>query len=280
MAVEFKTEHTRSSEYLFLPQDIKIRAEFNGRFKPVSDEEIDERVASFLALGQLQPCLIGNDGGKPFLITGHCRWRAALRINKEKLTEKPFKLRCVYFRGDDRKAYMATLAENRERTPTDDIDDAHGIARLINTFNMSEEEVAAEWHKDVKWVKDRLTLLNLSDSATEAFRGGRIKLSNAALLSKLEREAQDQRVKTAGEGKLTAAVIKGVEVSQNGHAKQKLLTSRVLIDFWKPMAEPPKETAKPVEIKLAKLAALQVALIEGGDKDEIYSDIRALLKGE
>ena len=127
MAVDFKTEHTRTSEYLFLPSDIKINPELNGRHEL---PDIEWLIGSMVSSGQLQPVLIGNDGGTPILYAGHSRWRAALEINKRKLTLAPFKLRCVYFKGSETDAFLATIRENRDRNATTAIDDAHNIAKL------------------------------------------------------------------------------------------------------------------------------------------------------
>jgi ParB-like chromosome segregation protein Spo0J len=205
VAVEFKVEHSRSSEYMFAPENIKIKAELNGRHEL---PEIGWLVDSMVASGQLQPVLIGNDGGTPILYAGHSRWRAALEINKRKLTPVPFKLRCVYFKGSEHQAFMATVRENRDRNQTTAIDDAFNIAKL-ERYGMSLEDIAANvYHEDEKWVKERLALIELCDEGARALVNQSIKPNAAVALAKLSKDLQREALKS-GE-KLTPATIKRI----------------------------------------------------------------------
>ena len=207
MAVEFKVEHSRSSEYMFAPESIKIKAELNGRHELPN---IDWLVDSMVASGQLQPVLIGNDGGTPILYAGHSRWRAALEINKRKLTPVPFKLRCVYFKGSEHQAFMATVRENRDRNQTTAIDDAFNIAKL-ERYGMSLDDIAANvYHEDVSWVKNRLTLIELCEEGAKALVNQSIKPNAAVALAKLSKEAQ--RTALASGQNLTVAAIKRAAV--------------------------------------------------------------------
>ena len=264
MAVDFKAEHSRSSEYLFPPEEIEVKPEFNGRFNL---PEIDTLIESFLSVGQLQPVLIGNDGGRPVLYAGHRRWRAALEINKRKLGAKPFKLRCVYFRGDEKTAFLATISENHERKQTDEIDDAHNIAKLEQVYAMSHQEIASVYREDLAWVQKRLALLDLTSEAAEALRGGRMKLTAAVAIAKLSKTAQRERIKAAGDGKITAATVK--ELSNGTCPKPR--KPRELREFWKPYSE------QKTEDKLTRFASAQLAFMDGGDPEEFFATVRDLL---
>lgn len=204
MAVEFKVDHTRTSEYLFLPSDIKFNPDLNGRHEL---PEIEWLVKSMVQHGQLQPVSIKNNGGTPWLHIGHSRWRAALEINKRKLTPVPFKLRCVYFKGSEMDAFRATVAENRDRNATTPIDDAHNCARF-QRYGMTIEQIASEYHEDEKWVKDRLALIELCEEAQRAVVNRTLKPNAAKALAKLSTEAQRDALKS-GE-RLTPASIKRI----------------------------------------------------------------------
>lgn len=203
MAVDFKTPHQRSSEYMFLPEDIQIRPDFNGRHEA---PDIEWLITSLIKKGQTTPILIGNDGGEPWLKAGHSRWRAAIEINKRKLTPNPFKLRCVYHKGDDLQSFLATISENHDRTPTSAIDDAYNIATL-ERYNMTLEEIARDvYRQEVKWVKDRLALIELCKEGQTAVMAGTIKPNAAVVLAKLSKVAQKERI--ASGVPLTAASIR------------------------------------------------------------------------
>lgn len=265
MAVEFKSEHTRTSEYLFDPADITVKPELNGR---KNLPEIETLVDSFVTMGQLQPVLIGRDGGKPVLYDGHRRWRAALEVNRRKLTPKPFKLRCVYYQGDEKAAFLATVIANHERAQTDEIDDANNIA-IMGRWGMSDQEIGAVYHRDVSWVKQRVALLELCDEGAQAVRDGRMKPSAAVAIAKLSKESQKEKIRSAGDGKITAAVAKSD--SPNGHPKTRKVAE--IRDFWKPYAE--RETQ--AETKIGRFAAAQLAYLTGGDADAFFKTVKDLL---
>lgn len=146
------------------------------------------------------------------LYAGHSRWRAALEINKRKLTPVPFKLRCVYFRGTEHQAFMATVRENRDRNETTAIDDAHNIAKL-ERYGMTLDDIAATvYHEDLKWVKDRLTLIDLCAEAYKAFANNELKPKAAVALAKLSKEAQKDWLKKGD--KATVAAIKRAAAPQ------------------------------------------------------------------
>ena len=193
MAVEFKVDHTRTSEYLILPKDIKFKPELNGRHEL---PDIEWLIESMVKNGQLQPVLVRNDGGTPVLVAGFSRWRAAVEINKRKLTANPFKLRCVNFRGSEQQAVLANISENRERNATTPIDDGYNIARL-ERYGMSMDEIAAVYHEDVAWCKGRLALVSLSKDSQEALKAGTVKPNAAKVLAKLSEEEQAKAIADA-----------------------------------------------------------------------------------
>lgn len=73
MAVDFKVECKRTSEYGFAPQDIVVKPKLNGRHELPN---IQWLIDDILDKGQLQPCVIRNEAGKPVLVAGFSRWRA------------------------------------------------------------------------------------------------------------------------------------------------------------------------------------------------------------
>lgn len=203
MAVEFTVQGTRTSEYLFLPQDIQIHPDMNGRHDL---PPIDELVDSILKRGQLQPVTIRRTAGLPVLVAGFSRWRSIDFINKNGLAPKPLRLRCSYTALNDQQAFIANIEENRVRNGTTPMDDAYNVQRLINVYQMSEAEAADVYRTSVTWIKGRLSLLELTPEAESAVRSGRVAPSAAKAIAKLTKE-QQQRV-VAKPGKVTAADVK------------------------------------------------------------------------
>lgn len=146
MAVEFKVEHTRTSEYLIPPRNIDIRPELNGRDEAT---DVSDLIESFVSVGQLTPVDVGNNGGRPYLIFGHRRWRAAVEGIKSGQLPKDFRLRCVYFKGTALDEFKAVIAENLERKSTTPTCDAQNIAKL-ERFGMTHPEIA-KFYRQMMW---------------------------------------------------------------------------------------------------------------------------------
>lgn len=209
MSVEFKVAHTRKAEYLFDPAVIKVKPEMNGRTDLPSIEWL---VESMVALGQRVPVEIRNEGGKPVLNSGYSRWRAALEINKKKLVEGKFLLRCVYARCNEQEGFIANLHENLVRNAPTALDDAYNIRRL-EAWGRNYEEIAeiyrrrtAKGEPDVKWVRGRLALISLGEEARVALKEGRLKPTAAQAIAKLSEEQQREAV--SGGKKVTAPAVR------------------------------------------------------------------------
>lgn len=228
MAVEFTGNVRRTSEYRALPEDIEIRAELNGRHdKP----DIEWLIQDILKHGQHTPVLVWNDGGQMVLAAGFSRWRAVSEINKRGLTPKPLELRCAYTKCNERSAFLLNISENRFRNETTPVDDAHNIQRLLNSYQMTEEEIAKiyfptaatseELKKAVKWVKDRISLISLTPEAEEAVKTGRVAETAAAAISKLTSAQQHELLKK--EGKITGKDVKAMKPATKKSAKRPTL---------------------------------------------------------
>lgn len=229
MAVEFDVKGSRTSEYRWLPEDLEVHPEMNGRHEL---PDIEPLVQSILTHGQLQPVTIRKTGGKPVLVAGFSRWRAVSEINKKKLYEvKPLELRCSYTQLTEQQAFLANIEENRVRNATTPMDDAYNIQRLINVYQMSEDEAAEAYRASVSWVKGRLKLLELSPEAEKAVRSGRVAPSAAKAIAKLSKE--HQRAVVAKAGKITAADVTREAPAKPAPPSVKSLAS-ALFKGWTP----------------------------------------------
>jgi hypothetical protein len=219
MAVSLNAEYTRTAEYRFLPENIEIRPELNGRHdKP----DIEWLVADILRFGQHSPCPFWKDGDTPVLAAGFSRWRAVSEINKRKLTPKPIELRCTYVQTNEVGAFLRNISENRMRKEVSAVDDAHNIQRLIEAYQMSEEEIAkvyfptaateSEIKEAVKWTRARIDLIRLTPEAERAMTEGRLDETAAAAISKLTSAQQREALEKGG--KVTAKDVKALKTKK------------------------------------------------------------------
>lgn len=212
MAVNWKDEHNRTSEYRFFPEDLKVIPELNGRTEAPNIEPL---IADILERGQVTPIAIRNDGGKAVLVAGHLRWLAVSEINKRKLTPVKMQLRCCYLQCSDQEGFLANITENVIRSTTTELDDAHNI-KLLLKWGMTEDQISKvyfptakereESKAAIKWVKKRVALISLTSEARQAIKDGRVKITQATRLSKLS--AEQQREVAKGTGKIDSKKLK------------------------------------------------------------------------
>lgn len=200
------------SLYRVWPEDITVIAELNGRHE---NTEIEELAADIEKNGQDNPILIRkNDDGKIVLVAGHRRYRAVCLLN-DRNKENPRALICRYKIMSALEAFQATVRENRFRRDVSPVDDATNIKILRDRFSLAVADIAkiyfpesAEKSLDdaIKWVEQRIALIELAPEAAQAVRDGRVKMTAAVELSKLTRK--QQREKLEKPGPITVADVK------------------------------------------------------------------------
>lgn len=202
MAVEFTIKpDSRTSEYRYLPEQLAINPELNGRHEL---PDIQWLIESINTRGQSTPVTIRSNGGVPTLVLGYSRWRAVVEINKTRQPGERLTLRCVYSKVNELEGFIDNIHENRERNPNTPIDDAHNIA-LLQKWGLAMERICAIYHEPEKWVKDRLALIALEPEAQKAVQDGRLKLTAARAIAKLS--TAQQRAAVKGNGKISGAAI-------------------------------------------------------------------------
>jgi ParB family chromosome partitioning protein len=231
MAVEFEEKGTRTSEYGFFPEQLEIIPEMNGRHVLPDVQWI---IDSILKYGQLEPVVIRRTAGKPVLVAGFSRWRSVSEINKRELwkavgKKEPFRLRCSYTALTDKQAFLANIEENRVRNETTPMDDAYNIQRLLNVYQMTEDEVADAYRTSVAWVKGRMDLIEAVPEIETAIRTGKVKTTAARAIAKLSREHQQNLAKVAEEkGKVTTADIRKETQDDSAPTKKEVEIKTVL----------------------------------------------------
>ena len=152
-----------------------------GKFQPrknFNQDSLKELADSIKAQGIIQPILvrmISNDQYE--IIAGERRWQAA---KIARLTEVPVVVKDI----SDSATLAMALIENIQREDLNIIEEARGIKRLIDEFNITHEEAAAAVGKSRAVVSNTLRLLNLCEHAQNALETKKIEMGHArAILS-------------------------------------------------------------------------------------------------
>ena len=152
-----------------------------GKFQPrknFNKDSLKELAESIKAQGIIQPILVRMTSNNQFeIIAGERRWQAA---KIAKLVEVPVVVKDI----PDSTALAMALIENIQREDLNVIEEARGIKRLIDEFNITHEAAAAAVGKSRAAVSNTLRLLSLCEHAQNALESNKIEMGHArAILS-------------------------------------------------------------------------------------------------
>jgi ParB family chromosome partitioning protein len=143
-----------------------------------------ELAESIKAQGIMQPILVRPVGPDRFeIIAGERRMRAAKIAGLE---DVPVLVKEV---PDEAAAAMA-LIENIQREDLNPLEEAQGIARLVNEFHLTHEQAAQAVGRSRSAASNLLRLLNLAEPVQQMLMAGDIDMGHARALLSLERAHQ------------------------------------------------------------------------------------------
>lgn len=148
-----------------------------------ADHNMDELVLSIRQYGIIQPVIVSQGDGGYELIAGERRLRAAKIVG---LLEIPAIIRDA---GAQEKLEVA-LIENLQRENLNPVETAMAYRKLIDEFNLNQEEVAKKVGKSRPSVANTLRVLNLPEEIQLALMEGRITEGHAKLLTGLDSEVK------------------------------------------------------------------------------------------
>lgn len=173
---------------LFLPIDTIVPNPNQPRTQFVQSD-LEELARSIQALGILQPLTVRRVDGSWELIAGERRLRAARLAGLEEVP-------CLSIQTDSQASSLLALVENLQRRDLDFWEEALALRRLIDTFHLSQEDVARRVGKSQSAVANKLRLLKLSPELLSALRDCGGSERHARALLRLEDPAQQQQVVT------------------------------------------------------------------------------------
>ncbi|MDH2917928.1 MAG: ParB/RepB/Spo0J family partition protein [Sideroxydans sp.] len=185
-----------------------------GKYQPRSymdAESLNELASSIKSQGVMQPILVRQITDEQYeIIAGERRWRAAQLAG---LTHVPVLVRSV----KDNVALAMALIENIQRENLNPLEEAVGIQRLIDEFEMTHQQAADAVGRSRSAASNLLRLLNLSSSVQELLMHGKLDMGHARALLGLE--GADQ-ISAANQIVLEALSVREAEGLVQNWAKQ------------------------------------------------------------
>lgn len=182
--------------------------------KSFDDESLSELADSIRVHGVLQPLIVREVNDDTYLIVaGERRWRAARLAG---LTEVPVLIRDL----DDKQADQLALIENLQREDLNPIDEAAGYQNLMDSYGMTQQEVAEAVGKPRSSVANSLRLLSLCDEARERLANGEISPGHGKLLAGVDEALQKQLLEQViGEGLSVKQLSTLIDASKKQRSK-------------------------------------------------------------
>jgi len=174
-----------------------------GKYQPrtrMDPGSLEELAASIKAQGLIQPISVRPVSGARYeIIAGERRWRAAQIAG---LAEVPVLIRDI----PDDAALAMSLIENIQREDLNPLEEAAGIQRLIDEFQMTHQQAADAVGRSRSAASNLLRLLQLAKPAQDMLMAGDIEMGHARSLLPLSKSEQ---------GRIAALVVdKGYSVRE------------------------------------------------------------------
>ena len=160
-----------------------------GKYQPrtrMDPGSLEELAASIKAQGVMQPIMVRPVGEDAFeIIAGERRWRAAQIAG---LAEVP----CLVREIPDEAALAMSLIENIQREDLNPLEEAGGIQRLIDEFDMTHQQAADAVGRSRPAASNLLRLLQLAEPVQELLMAGDLDMGHARALLPLDGARQIQ----------------------------------------------------------------------------------------
>ena len=166
--------------------------------KTFDDDAVSELADSIAQHGLIQPIVVTPlSNGRYSIVAGERRWRACRMAG---LQEVPV----IVKEATKQELMEIALIENLQREDLNPVEEAFGYRSLIESFGLTQEEVATRMGKSRSAVTNALRLLNLNEDELDALKNGLITAGHARCLIGIE----DTEIRA----KMLAAAINGASV--------------------------------------------------------------------
>lgn len=239
--------------------EIKIMDIEPNRQQPrrVFDEEsLLELADSIRQNGIITPILVQeSQNGYYSIIAGERRWRASKLAGLKTIP-------AIIKKFDDQKLYEISLIENLQRQDLNPVEEAMGYKKLMEEYNLTQEEVSAKVSKSRSSVANSMRLLNLSEEVLKSLEEGLISVGHAkVLLSVQDSNTQINLCKLVCENSLSVRELEAeIKKLQKSPKPAKKIDLNVKLAFEK------------IEKEMSSVLGTKVKISDKNNKGKIQID--------
>lgn len=143
--------------------------------KNFNQEALEELAESIKEYGLIQPIVVTEKDGYYCIIAGERRWRACKLAGLEEIP-------AIVREDDERKNKEIALIENIQREDLNPFEKALGIKNLMESYNLTQEDVAKKLGKGRSTIANSIRVLNLEPRVLELAKQGKISEAHCKLL--------------------------------------------------------------------------------------------------
>ena len=143
-------------------------------------QALDELAESIKQHGVISPIVVTRlQNGRYRIIAGERRWRASKLAGLSKMP-------VIVREYNEQELSEISLVENLQRENLNPLEEACGYRRLMDSFNLTQEQVAVKVSKSRSAVANALRLLSLPEQVLDFVRTGELSAGHARTLLALE----------------------------------------------------------------------------------------------
>jgi ParB family chromosome partitioning protein len=166
-----------------MPIELLKRGQYQPR-RQMDQQALDDLASSIAKQGVLQPIVVRKlVSGDYEIIAGERRWRAAQQAGLDRIP-------VVVHDLSDQDAMVIGLIENLQREDLNPIEEARGMQRLIEEFDMTHQQVADSVSRSRAAVSNLLRLLFLQSDVRHLLEQGKLDMGHARALLSLDESLQ------------------------------------------------------------------------------------------
>jgi ParB family chromosome partitioning protein len=145
----------------------------------IDQKALDELAATIRAQGQIEPAIVRPSGEFFEIIVGHRRFLACQMLHLATLS-------CIVREMSDQDAFTQRLIENFARAGVSPCDEAIYLHNYIESFDITQDQLAKRLGRSTAWVSQRLAIANYDQALRTALEREQITFSVARELSKID----------------------------------------------------------------------------------------------
>ena len=233
---------------------IDVEPNKNQPRKEFDEDKLEALSMSIAEHGVVSPILVTpTESGTYRIVAGERRWRASKLAG---LREIP----CIIRNFEEQQVMELALVENLQREDLNPIEEAEGYLRLMESFSLTQEEIAKRVGKSRSAVANALRLNNLCVEVKKMVQKGKISQGHARAILPLDKKQQIELAERIIENDLsvrqTERLVQSAQEEKKAPAKKKISTMT-------------QKHYKEIENTLSSRYGTKVKISEGAKKGKI-----------